>query len=428
MHYISTAGQTGLMSITQAIVHCVAPDGGLYMPESWPRVPKAFFNNIDQLSLTDIAYVVTNLLLGDDVDGAVLKQIVTDSLNFRVPLVRLSDNLFALELFHGPSLSFKDIGTRFLARLYRHLSSRSGGRHINVLVATTGNSGSAIANAFLGLEGVDVFILYPRGKLTRLQEAQFATLGGNTHPIEVRGNIDDCNRMVDTALLDPDLNELLHLTSANSLNLGRVLPQIIYFFEAVARLSAAGLNPADVDFSMPCGNLSNVTAAAMARRMGLPLGGIIGACAPGVFADVVGRGCPVPEYDPANTYPANLPRLLTLYDGHTDAMRRDIKAEVFDSPAQEDAVRMVYETFGYVAEPRSASAVAALLRRADASRPGVALINTHPAKALDRMTAITGRAVELPLQFNRCMARPVVKEKIDPTIPALRKILLKYNQ
>lgn len=428
MRYKSTSGQSETTSLTQAIVHCVADDGGLYMPESWPRVPKAFFNNIDQLSLADIAYVVANLLLGDDVEGAVLKQIVAESLNFRIPLVRLSGNVFALELFHGPSLSFKDIGTRFLARLYRHLSGRSSGRHINVLVATTGNSGSAIANAFLGLDGVDVFILYPRGRLSRMQEAQFATLGANTHPIEVRGTIDDCNRLVDTALLDADLNEMLHLTSANSLNLGRVLPQIVYFFEACARLHGLGIDSADVDFAMPCGNLSNVTAAAMAHKMGMPLNRIIGACAPGVFSGIVADGLEVPSFDHPNAYPANMPRLLALYGGDADAMRCDIDADKFDIHAQEDAVRLVYDTFGYVAEPRSASAIAALLRRSDLSRPGVALVNTHPAKALDRMTSITGRAVELPLQFNRCMARTVEKEKIDPTIPALRKILLKYNK
>lgn len=398
------------------------------MPASWLVVPKAFFNNIDQLSLTDIAYVVANSLLGGDVDGAVLKQIVGDSLNFRIPMRRIGKDVFALELFHGPSLSFKDVGTRFLARLYRHLASRSnGGRRINVLVATTGNSGGAIANAFRGLDGVDVFILYPRGRLTRMQEAQFATLGDNTHPIEVRGSIDDCNRLVDTALLDAELNERLHLTSANSLNLGRVLPQIIYFFEACARLKAEGIDPAQTDFTMPCGNLSNVAAAAMARKMGAPVGSVTGACLPGVFADVVGKGLPLPAFDPANTYPANLPRLTALYGGDTDALRRDVKASVFTAEEQENAVREVFDRYGYTAEPRSASAIAALMRRGDTSRAGVALVNTHPAKALDRMTAITGRAVEMPLQFTRFMAAPIVKEKIDPTLPALRKLLIKNS-
>ncbi|MDE6454043.1 MAG: pyridoxal-phosphate dependent enzyme [Muribaculaceae bacterium] len=428
MQYYSTSEKSPDATLSQAIVHCVAPDGGLYMPRTWPVVPKAFFNNIDQLSLLDIAYVVANQLLGDDVDGAVLKTIVADSMNFRIPLVRLSENIFALELFHGPTLSFKDVGTRFLARLYRHLASSSSGRHINVLVATTGNSGSAIASAFKGLEGVDVFILYPRGRLSRMQEAQFATIGENTHPIEVRGSIDDCNRLVDTALLDSELNAMFHLTSANSLNLGRVLPQIVYFFEACARLKAAGIEPSETDFAMPCGNLSNVTAAAMARRMGAPIGSITGACTPGVFADMAGDGVSGPPLGPTGSSPANMPRLLALYGGDADALRREVHAEVFTTQAQEDAVREVYSALGYVAEPRSASAVSALLRRIRPGRHGVALINTHPAKALDRMTAITGRAIELPLQFTRFMARTVVKDKIDPTLPALRKILLRHNQ
>ncbi len=426
MQYYSTSGNSARASLSQAIVHCVAPDGGIYMPASWPSIPRAFFNNIDQLSLPDIAYVVANSLFGEDVDGAVLKQIVSDSINFKIPLVRIATNLFALELFHGPSLSFKDIGTRFLARLYRHLAANSSDKRINVLVATTGNSGGAIANAFHGLDGVEVFILYPRGRLNRMQESQFATLDSNTHPIEVRGSIDDCNRLVDTALLDAELNESLHLTSANSLNLGRVLPQIIYFFEACARLQAAGINPSDTDFTMPCGNLSNVAAAAMARKMGAPLGSITGACSPGMFADVM-AGHPIPEQNPSNSYPANMPRIMALYGGDMQSMRREINAKVFSPSQQEDAVRFVYEHCGYIAEPRSASAIATLLQRPAGSKAGVALVNTHPAKFLDRMTSITGRAIELPLQLTRFMASPIIKEKIDPTLPALRKIIIKNN-
>lgn len=426
MQYYSTSGNSARASLSQAIVHCVAPDGGIYMPASWPSIPRAFFNNIDQLSLSDIAYVVANSLFGEDVDGAVLKQIVSDSINFKIPLVRIAPDLFALELFHGPSLSFKDIGTRFLARLYRHLAANSSDRRINVLVATTGNSGGAIANAFHGLDGVEVFILYPRGKLNRMQESQFATLGSNTHPIEVRGSIDDCNRLVDTALLDAELNESLHLTSANSLNLGRVLPQIIYFFEACARLQAAGIDPSDADFTMPCGNLSNVVAAAMAHKMGAPIGSITGACSPGVFADIM-AGHPIPEQNPSNSYPANMPRIMALYGGDMQNMRREINAKVFSASQQEDAVRFVYEHCGYIAEPRSASAIATLLQRPAGSKAGVALVNTHPAKFLDRMTSITGRAIELPLQLTRFMASPIIKEKIDPTLPALRKIIIKNN-
>lgn len=427
MQYISTSGKAPLTSLTQAIVHCVAPDGGLYMPASWPKIPGAFFNNIEELSLSDIAYVAANSLLGEDVEASVLKQITADSINFKLPLRQIAPDIFVLELFHGPSLSFKDVGTRFLARLYRHLATRMNDRRINVLVATTGNSGGAIANAFHGLEGVDVFILYPRGRLTRMQEAQFASLGDNTHPIEVRGTIDDCNRLVDTALLDSELNASLHLTSANSLNLGRVLPQTVYFMEACARLKEAGVDPAETDFAMPCGNLSNVTAAVMARRIGTPAGSIIGACTPGVFADIVAHDRKPPVFDPSNSYPANLPRLLQLYGGDLSALRKDVQACEFTTEAQEEAVREAERMYGYTAEPRSASAIMALNRRKHNSRPGVALVNTHPAKMLNRMTAITGHTVELPLQFTGFMASHFAKEKIDPTLPALRKIINKYN-
>ena len=426
MRYYSTSRQSPRASLAQAVTQCVAPDGGVYMPEVVPHIPAAFFNNIDQLSLADIAYVVATSFFGDDVDPAVLKQITAESFNFAIPLVRIGAGMYVMELFHGPSLSFKDMGTRFLARLYRHLARQKGASRINVLVATTGNSGSAIANAFRGLEGVDVFILFPRGKLTRLQEAQFATLGGNTHPIEVRGSIDDCNRLVDTALLDPGLNAALHLTSANSLNLGRVLPQIVYFFEACARLKAAGVDPRAASFAMPCGNLSNVTAAVMARKMGAPMGTVTGACSPGVFADVM-QGAPVPPFDLSRGYPANLPRLLDLCGNTAEGLRASVNFKVFTAEQQEEAVRLVEEAYGYTAEPRSASAIASLMHRASATSPCIAMVNTHPAKVLDRMTAITGHAIELPLQLTGFMAGPHAKEKIDPTLPALRKILLKSN-
>lgn len=426
MLYISTDPIAPRASLRQAVVHPVSPEGGIYMPALLPVVPKAFFNNIDQLALPDIAYVVANTLFGADVDAAVLKRITADSINYRMPLREIAPGLCVMELFHGPSLSFKDLGTRFLARLYRHLASQSSVGHINVLVATTGNSGSAIADAFRGLEGVDVFILYPQGRLSRMQEALFATLGSNTHPLEVQGDIDACNRVIDIALLDRQLNSSLHLASANSLNLGRVLPQITYFFEACARVKALGFDPLRTDYAMPCGNLSNVAAAAMARRMGAPMGRIIGACSPGAFADVMAGGA-FPPFDPRNTYPANMPRLAHLYGGDPDAMRREISAEVFTPQQQEEAVRRVFDATGYVAEPRSASAILSLMRRPDPGRPGVAMVNTHPAKILDRMTAITGRAIELPLQLNRSMGREVRKERIFPTLPALRKILMKYN-
>lgn len=426
MQYTSTASTILRTGLTDAIVHPMAPDGGIYMPAVLPTVPRAFFNNIDQLTLPDIAYVVANTLFGGDVDGAVLKHITAESMNYSVPMRRIAPRLFVMELFHGPSLSFKDLGTRFLARLYRHLASRSSVGHINVLVATTGNSGSAIADAFRGLDGVDVFILYPHGQLTRMQEAQFATIGHNTHPVEVNGSIDDCNRLVDEALADRNLNRELHLASANSLNLGRVLPQITYFFEACARLKAAGIDPSATDFAMPCGNLSNVTAAAMARRMGVPMGTIIGACRPGSFADVAGGGG-FPHFNPSDTYPANMPRIACLYGGDAGAMRRDIAAEVFTEEEQDNAVREVLERTGYLAEPRSASAVLSLMRR-NSGRPGVAMVNTHPAKFLNRMTAVTGRAVDLPPQLTQAMSRPVRKVRIYPTLQALRRILKTYNQ
>lgn len=273
MQFYSTNGECAPASLEQAVMTGLAPDGGLYLPEEIPLIPRAFYNNIGEMSVADIAYVVACSMLGSDIDAAELREIVRSTFTFPVPLRRIgSDPVYALELFHGPTLAFKDVGARFLARIISHYSR---GRSVNVLVATSGDSGGAVAAGFHRVKGVRVFVLYPERGLTPMQRSQFTTLGDNVHPIEVRGNFDDCQRLVKEAFMDPDLRSRMSITSANSINICRLLPQMFYYFHAYSQLlprcHRAHQPDPEVVISVPSGNLGNLTAGLLAKRMGLPV-------------------------------------------------------------------------------------------------------------------------------------------------------------
>ena len=261
------------MGLREAVMTGLAPDGGLYMPERIPVIPAAFFNNISGMSVRDIAFVVADLMLGDEIDSAEIRQIVNDTFTFDIPLVKVEDNIYSLELFHGPTYAFKDVGARFLARIIGHYSSRPGSGKVKVLVATSGDSGGAVAAGFKDVPGVEVYILYPSGRLSRMQREQLDVAAGAVHPIEVLGTFDDCQRLVKEAFGDGELRREFELTSANSINICRLLPQMFYFFHAYGVL--AGREEGDmhgrVVMSIPSGNLGNLTAGLLAWRMGLPV-------------------------------------------------------------------------------------------------------------------------------------------------------------
>ena len=243
MKYYSTNGQAPIADLEKAVVKGLAEDRGLYMPEEIYKLPQAFFDDIQNMKFQDIAYNVASNFFGDDVDGDALQDLVYDTLSFDCPVVKVTDQIYALELFHGPTLAFKDVGARFMARLLRYFTSLSGSTSnlINVLVATSGDTGSAVANGFLGVEGIHVYVLYPKGKVSPIQECQFTTLGKNITAIEVDGVFDDCQALVKSAFMDQELNEHMKLTSANSINVARFLPQAFYYFNAYARMKALGL-------------------------------------------------------------------------------------------------------------------------------------------------------------------------------------------
>ena len=241
MRYYSTNGNAPIADLHKAVVKGLAEDRGLYMPEKIKQLPKDFFDNIDKMSFQEIAYTVADAFFGEDVEADALKKIVYDTLSFDCPVVKVKDDIYTLELFHGPTLAFKDVGARFMARLLQYfIRQENGKRQVNVLVATSGDTGSAVANGFLGVDGIHVYVLYPKGKVSPIQECQFTTLGKNITAIEVDGVFDDCQALVKNAFMDAELNQHMKLTSANSINVARFLPQAFYYFNAYARMKALG--------------------------------------------------------------------------------------------------------------------------------------------------------------------------------------------
>lgn len=270
MIYRSTKGTAPEVSLEEAVVKGLAPDRGLYMPERIPTLPKEFFDRLPKMSLPEMASEIAAALFGEDVEPDKLKALTEDAMNFPIPLVKVSDNILSLELFHGPTLAFKDVGARFMARLLGYFNRDNKDRMVNVLVATSGDTGSAVANGFLGVDGVRVFVLYPKGKVSPIQEAQFTTLGRNIEALEIDGTFDDCQSLVKQAFLDKELNDAMMLTSANSINVARFLPQMFYYFYAWAQLAATGADMDKVVVCVPSGNFGNITAGLIAKRMGLP--------------------------------------------------------------------------------------------------------------------------------------------------------------
>ncbi len=437
MLFASTNASCPPCPLDDAVNRCVAADGGMFMPQVLPHFPQAFFNNISEMTLADIAYVVATTLLGDDVPAAELKSITADSFAYEAPMKELGDNHYVLELFHGPTLTFKDYGARFMARLMRYLDRRSGNVRRNVLVATTGNTGSAAANGLFRLEGISVSVLYPKGYLSKSQTAQFTALGENIHPIEVAGNVEDCKRLVQQAISDESMQNY-HLTGANSINVARILPQIAFTMYAYSRLKALGVKNAEAAmYSMPCGNCSNLVAAVMAKRMGVPGGRLVAATNANdqlraLMSGAEGgpRHCPVKTFTPSidMSYPSGWPRLSSLYDGKLELMRREIIcAPAVSDELIADTVTDLRRRFGYTIDPHGAVAYAAAEACREPGVPVVSFATGHPAKQLDIMTRITGAAIELPVQLTRFMSLRRHSSIIPPTLPALRKHLLNLN-
>lgn len=400
MKYYSTNGKASKATLKEAVVKGLAEDRGLYMPEHIKTLPQEFYDGIENLSFQEIAYRVADAFFGEDVPADVLRKIVYDTLSFDVPAVRVSEDIYSLELFHGPTLAFKDVGARFMARLLQYYRD---GEEVNVLVATSGDTGSAVANGFLGVQGVRVYVLYPKGKVSPIQECQFTTLGQNVTAIEVDGVFDDCQALVKSAFMDADLNRHMRLTSANSINVARFLPQAFYYFYAYAQMKRIGKADKLV-VCVPSGNFGNICSALFGKRMGLPIHRFIAANnANDVFYKYLTTGLYEPKasvqtianaMDVGN--PSNFARILDLYEGSCEAIRADMEGVSYSDQQIADSIRECLQQTGYLLDPHGACGWRALREKLREGETGVFLETAHPAKFKSTVDGITGQSVEIP--------------------------------
>ena len=404
MKYYSTNGNAPIADLHKAVVKGFAEDKGLYMPEKIQKLPQAFFDEIDKMSFQEIAYTVASAFFGEDVDLDALKDIVYDTLQFDCPVVKVKDNNYTLELFHGPTLAFKDVGARFMARLLQYFIRMEGQKEeVNVLVATSGDTGSAVANGFLGVDGIHVYVLYPKGKVSPIQECQFTTLGKNITAIEVDGVFDDCQALVKNAFMDNELNQHMKLTSANSINVARFLPQAFYYFNAYARMKALG-KADNLVMCVPSGNFGNICAALFGHEMGLPVKRFIAANnANDIFFKYLQTG----KYEPkpskqtlANAMdvgdPSNFARIYDLYGKSHERITSLISGATYSDEQIRQTMKRCFEETGYILDPHGACGYQALEDGLKEGEVGVFCETAHPAKFKEKVDDILGIDVEIP--------------------------------
>ena len=404
MKYYSTNGNAPIADLHKAVVKGLAEDRGLYMPERINKLPKEFFDNIEKMSFQEIAYTVASAFFGEDVDPDALHDIVYDTLSFDCPIVKVEENIYALELFHGPTLAFKDVGARFMARLLQYfIRQEQGTQQVNVLVATSGDTGSAVANGFLGVEGIHVYVLYPKGKVSPIQECQFTTLGKNITAIEVDGVFDDCQALVKNAFMDAELNQHMKLTSANSINVARFLPQAFYYFNAYARMKEQG-RADNLVMCVPSGNFGNICAALFGHQMGLPIKRFIAANnANDIFFKYLQTG----KYEPkpskqtlANAMdvgdPSNFARIYDLYGKSHEKITSLISGATYSDDQIRQTMRECYQDTKYILDPHGACGFQALADGLNPGEVGVFCETAHPAKFKEKVDEILGIDVEIP--------------------------------
>ncbi len=396
-----------MASLEKAVVKGLAEDKGLYMPERIKQLPDAFYDQIEDLTFQEIAYQVADAFFGEDVPAGTLKKIVYDTLAFDVPAVRVTDEIYSLEMFHGPTLAFKDVGARFMARLLGYFNKKEDDKRlVNVLVATSGDTGSAVANGFLGVEGVHVYVLYPKGKVSPIQECQFTTLGRNITAIEVDGVFDDCQALVKNAFMDEELNRHMKLTSANSINVARFLPQAFYYFYAYAQMKKMG-KADNLVMCVPSGNFGNICSALFGKKMGLPVKRFIAANnANDIFYKYLLTG----SYEPkpsvqtlANAMdvgdPSNFARILALYGHSHEDICQDISGCSYTDDQIADTIRECLKETGYQLDPHGACGFRALKEGLLPGETGVFLETAHPAKFKDTVERITGKELDIPARL-----------------------------
>jgi len=410
MKYLSTNKTVPSVTLMEAVTKGLASDNGLFMPERIEKFSPDFFRQIQNMSFQEISFEVAQKFFGEDVPVKDLKEIVDQTLNFDCPIVKVNESMYSLELFHGPTLAFKDVGGRFMARLLRYFL-QDFKKEVNVLVATSGDTGSAVANGFLGVPGIKVYVLYPKGLVSDIQEKQFTTLGQNITALEVDGTFDDCQRLVKAAFLDKELNEALTLTSANSINVARFLPQSFYYFNAYARLRESG-DDRDVVFAVPSGNFGNLTAGLFAKFMGLPVKRFVAA---NNENDIVYKYLKTGNYEPrasvatiANAMdvgaPSNFARILELYSHNHNDITADMVGYRYSDEEIRETMEQVFVQDKYMLDPHGAVGYRALKADLQSGETGIFLETAHPAKFTETVESVLGEGtVVLPEKLKAFM-------------------------
>jgi threonine synthase len=431
--WVSTRRASPPVPFIDALFAGTAPDGGLYFPERFEPLPATTLDHLRSADLVTIGTTVGTHLLTGDISEQGMGALVRDALDFPIPLVQVTDRIWALELFHGPTLAFKDVGARTQARLLHHFTD---GTPLTILVATSGDTGSAVAQAFYQVPDSRVFVLYPAGQVSDVQEAQMAALGGNITAVAVGGTFDDCQRLVKQAFADDELRKKVWLTPANSINLGRLLPQAFYYF-LVAQLgpAKAGHHDRNLIVSVPSGNFGNLTAGLIAKRLGLGVRRFVAATN---VNDVVPEYLRTGIYDPrpsvrtvANAMdvgaPSNFERIRALYDDDLDRMRSDVIGAAFPDSTVVAEIGRVSREHGYLLDPHGAIAWLGLQQAlaTDADAIGVFLATAHPAKFREVVEPAIGRAVPLPATLAEALARPRHSESLSVSYPALVELILR---
>ena len=430
MYFYSTHNKNLKVNLRQAVTQGLASDNGLYMPERISPLPIAFFDSIEKKSFLEIAFTVADHLLGEDIPKEELRKMVEHTIQFDAPIVKIDDRIYALELFHGPTLAFKDFGARFMSQLLSYFA-RQQEREILILVATSGDTGSAVANGFLGVEGIKVIVLYPSGKVSEVQEKQFTTLGKNITALEVDGTFDDCQRLVKQAFLDEDLRKHLFLTSANSINIARLIPQSFYYFRAYAQIKHLST---PVVFAVPSGNFGNLTAGLMAKRMGLPIDHFIAATN---INDVVPKYLETKIFSPRPSQqtisnamdvgnPSNFVRMLDLYDNNFQKLSSDVSGFSFSDEETQLVIRNIFNQRGYIMDPHGAVGYLGLVKYLDDHKKGsgIFLETAHPGKFQEVVERTLNMQLQLPDTLKAFLEQPKVSIKISNEFQDLQHFIL----
>ena len=432
MKYYSTNKQSSLVDFKEAAIRGQAPDNGLYFPETIPQVEKELIDGIEKLSNEEIAFRVIRPYIGNTIPDEKLFQIVSETVNFPIPLVKVSDAIFSLELFHGPTLAFKDVGARFMSRCLGYFL-KGEDRKVTVLVATSGDTGGAVANGFFDVEGIDVVILYPSGKVSPVQEKQLTALGKNIHALEIEGTFDDCQQMVKQAFTDKELNEKLFLTSANSINVARWLPQQFYYFFAYKQWADKEHPPV---ISVPSGNFGNICAGILANQSGLPVSHFIAACnVNDIVSDYLDTEVLKPKQAVATLSnamdvgnPSNFVRILEIFNHQFPDLKSKLSAYTINDDDTLSAIKRVYEQHDYLLDPHGAVGYLSLEKYlADhPSSKGIFLETAHPVKFPEAVQSVTGHIINIPSSLHNLMDRAKTSFPIPAAYGSLKEFMLQH--